>query len=76
MTPVTALYRPPAGSPRFRRITVDPAPPKAGATHPSIPKSPRREQQRRTTTDGDHRSAAGYAGQRIPHGTGRTIKSP
>src|SRR5436309_9388401 len=74
MTPVTALHRPPAGRPRFRRhLTVAPAPPKTGATQPSMLKSPGREPQRRTTTDGDHRSTADYAGQRILHGTGRTI---
>jgi hypothetical protein len=77
MTPVTAFHRPPAGKPRFRRhITVAPAPPKAGATQPSTPKSPGLEQQRHTTTDSDHRSAPDYAGHRILHGTGRTIKSP
>src|SRR3954469_14505453 len=77
MTPVTALHRPPAGRPRFRRhLTVAPAPPKTGATQPGMLKSPGREPQRRTTTDGDHRSTADYAGQRILHGTGRTIKSP
>jgi hypothetical protein len=77
MTPVNAFHRPPAVRPSFgRHITLAPAPPKAGAIQPTTPKSPGLEQQRRTTSDGNHRSAPNYAGQPILHGTGRTIKSP
>ena len=78
MTPVTAssISRLP-GKPRFRRrIAVAPPPPTARPM-PSIRlKLPCRLPQWRQTRHRDRRSAADYAGQRIPNASRRIVKSP
>jgi hypothetical protein len=78
MTPVTALsHCPPGGESRFRRrIAVASAPPESGAMPPIMPKSPRRQQQRRQTPYRDSRSAADDSGRRVPYASRRPTKFP
>ena len=79
MTTVTASpqHHRPAGQACFwRRTTVAPVLPNADYIPPSMPKSPRRRQQRLKTLNRDRRSAVKCAGQRGLRGGRCPIKSP
>jgi hypothetical protein len=79
MTTITASppHHLPAGEACFRlRTTIAPVLPNADRMPPSMPKSPRRRQQRRKLLHPDSRSAVECAGQRCPRRGRCPIKSP
>ena len=78
MTTLTAaLHYPPAGVSRSRRRTdFIPAPAKADAKPPIVPKSLRRVQQRRPILDRGRQSAVNNAGQLITRRSSCPTKSP